>query len=486
MGVKPLGLKWVKDPARFLGIYLSYDKNGNNVHNFGRKMLKLQLKLDIWRTRDLTLFGRVLIMKSLGISQLVYSISNVEVPKYIASTLKSKLFGFLWKNKKGKIKRVGLYQNYERGGLLMTDVDSMIKALRIACIPRLLRGGHQNWKSVPYHFFDKYGGLQFILNCNYDVKYFEKLPNFYKEILKYFSDLKALYNSDLTSNRDIVLFNNKEILIGRKPFFNKEWFAKGIRTINDMLDNDGKFLSFESFQNKFGLTRTDFLQFYQVILAIPKNLVSKALATKLCSNSSELESNSTLFDLEPEVKLNLTTMRSREFCSLFVNKSCAKEQTGVKRWNKIVTMDKKSWQSAFTSVRTSSKDMKLREFHFNFLHRTTVTKKELSRFGLKADCECLYCGEPDSIDHTFIQCQFSQRFIKKIVQWFNQTNKTNFNPGQRETLFGVLNNQDNTRKLFNYTMLFMRYFIYKCKLKEDVLRLPDFINKLNLKLSVET
>ena len=149
-------------------------------------------------------------------------------------------------------------------------------------------------------------------------------------------------------------------------------------------------------------------------------------------------------------------------------------------------MDKKSWQSAFASVRTTSKDMTLGEFHFKFLHRMTVTKKELFRFGLKVDCECLYCDEPDSIDHTFIQCRFSQRFIKKIVQWFNQTNKTNFNPGQRETLSGVLNNQDNTRKLFNYTMLFMRYFIYKCKLKEDALRLPDFINKLNLKLSVET
>ena len=106
--VKTLGLKWVKGPARFLGIYLSYDKNGNNVHNFVRKMLKLQLKLDIWRTRDLTLFGRVLTMKSLGILQPVYSTSNVEVPEYITSTLKSELFGFLWKNKKDKIKRVGL------------------------------------------------------------------------------------------------------------------------------------------------------------------------------------------------------------------------------------------------------------------------------------------------------------------------------------------------------------------------------------------
>ena len=151
-------------------------------------------------------------------------------------------------------------------------------------------------------------------------------------------------------------------------------------------------------------------------------------------------------------------MKSRKLYSLFVNKCYAEEQTSVTRWNKIVTMGKKSWQSAFTSVRTTSKDMILKEFHFKFLHRMTVTKKELFRSGLKADCACLYCGEPDSIDYTFIQCQFLQCFIKKNVQWFNQINKTNFNPGQRETLFGVLNNQDNTRKLFNYTMVFMRYF----------------------------
>ena len=75
------------------------------------------------------------------------------------------------------------------------------------------------------------------------------------------------------------------------------------------------------------------------------------------------------------------------------------------------------------------------------------------------------------------------------VQWFNQTSKTNFNPGQKEILFGVctvLNKQDNMRKLFNYTLLFMRYFIYKCKLKEDALLLSDFIYKLRLKHSVET
>ena len=35
----------------------------------------------------------------------------------------------------------------------MTDLESMIKALRMAWIPRLLKEGHQNWKLAPDHFF---------------------------------------------------------------------------------------------------------------------------------------------------------------------------------------------------------------------------------------------------------------------------------------------------------------------------------------------
>ena len=38
----------------------------------------------MWMARDLTLFGRVLITKSLGFSKIIHSISNVEVPDGIA------------------------------------------------------------------------------------------------------------------------------------------------------------------------------------------------------------------------------------------------------------------------------------------------------------------------------------------------------------------------------------------------------------------
>ena len=46
----------------------------------------------------------------------------------------------------------------------------------------------------------------------------------------------------------MILFNNKEILVGNRPFFLKDWFDSGIVSIQDILNENGKFLSFQEFQ----------------------------------------------------------------------------------------------------------------------------------------------------------------------------------------------------------------------------------------------
>ena len=165
----PLQLKWLHSPVRLLGIHVSYDEKGNYELNFNLKLRKLLTNLDMWRSRDLTLFGKVLIIKSLGLSQLIYSASILNVPEEVARTVKTKLFSFLWK-KRDKIKRTGLYQDLERGGIRMVDIDVMFKALKLAWIPRLLIQGNQNWKTVPNYYLTKFGGLNFLPRCNYDAR----------------------------------------------------------------------------------------------------------------------------------------------------------------------------------------------------------------------------------------------------------------------------------------------------------------------------
>ena len=62
----------------------------------------MQSKLDIWNSRALTLYGKVLIAKSLGLSSLIYSASIVNVSTDIPANVTSRLFKFLWKNKRDK------------------------------------------------------------------------------------------------------------------------------------------------------------------------------------------------------------------------------------------------------------------------------------------------------------------------------------------------------------------------------------------------
>ena len=122
---KPLNISWFHCPVKILGIHFSYDAKGNNELNFSQKIRKLQTKLDMWSARDLTIFGRAMILKILGLSQLVYSASNLVVPQGTVDSVKTKLFRFLWRNKKDKIKRSGLYQDQDREGIRMTDTDNI-------------------------------------------------------------------------------------------------------------------------------------------------------------------------------------------------------------------------------------------------------------------------------------------------------------------------------------------------------------------------
>ena len=46
----------------------------------------------------------------------------------------------------------------------------------------------------------------------------------------------------------MILFSNKEILVGNRPFFLKDWFDSGIVSIQDIIRENGKFLSSQEFQ----------------------------------------------------------------------------------------------------------------------------------------------------------------------------------------------------------------------------------------------
>jgi len=92
-------------------------------------------------------------------------------------------------------------------------------------------------------------------------------------MLQFFHEFKSSYETDL--GQDLVLFNNEDILIDHKTFFYKSWFKKGIFRVHDLLTESGTIFSHGEFTKKYNLN-CNFLQYLQVVSAIPKQLLEKA------------------------------------------------------------------------------------------------------------------------------------------------------------------------------------------------------------------
>ena len=306
---KPFGFQWPEKPVRILGSYISYDLKQNEKLNFETKLQKMQGIFDVWNCRNLTIFGRCLIAKSLGIAQLVHTISNLNISKAYIQTFNSAIFKFIWRKKKDKIKRRVMISDYEKGGLRAPSIDTMAKSLKLAWIPRLLseeKNFEDSWKAIPNYLLDKYGGLNFLLRCNYDENFLAriKLPQFYKEILQHFLELKTSYNDLLFSHQEFVLFNNKDILLDGCSIFYKNWFEKGVYLIQDLLDANGNVMSYTKFTEKY-LLSCNFLVYFQVISAIPRNAIERAKVTPI-EKTDFLSKN--VFPLSSEICVNLFKM----------------------------------------------------------------------------------------------------------------------------------------------------------------------------------
>ena len=179
------------------------------------------------------------------------------------------------------------------GGLNFINFATMMKSLRLAWLSRLLGNNDDLRKVIPNYYLSEYGGLQFLLKCNYNAESINKcLPNFYRELLQYFQEFKNKTNIFPTG--EFLLWTNKAITIENSSVFWRSWFKRKIIYVQDVLNAEGNFLTFEEFQNKFKIT-TNFLYYLQLIAATPSDLKKKAATIEIPSqeglNTAKLSSS---------------------------------------------------------------------------------------------------------------------------------------------------------------------------------------------------
>ena len=128
---KPLNIRWPALPIKVLDVYFGYDGELCEKRNFGDKIDKAKQIINMWKQKDLSLIGRVQIIKTFITSLFKYSISAEDIPENYIKEVESVIYAFVWKDKKEGLKRRVLIKSEEEGGLKVPSFKFIVDSVKL-------------------------------------------------------------------------------------------------------------------------------------------------------------------------------------------------------------------------------------------------------------------------------------------------------------------------------------------------------------------
>ena len=199
------------------------------------KIIKLESILNSWSARRLTLLGKITIIKSLPVSQIVYLLSALPAPQGILQKINLLLYNFLWGSKSEKIKTTEMINEYDKGGLKMIDIHSFNASFKIKWVQSCLNTDNKGkWKSVFDCYLKKHGGkLLFEGNLKkQDIPLFDIREPFLREITEQCTNINFTEkNPDFNSS--CIWYNS----------LTRTWFKAGLQLLEIYEIKKANFLS---------------------------------------------------------------------------------------------------------------------------------------------------------------------------------------------------------------------------------------------------
>ena len=430
--------------------------------NFENKLQSMKRRLDMWSARSLTILGKVLISKSMGISNLVYSLSCMDCKEDTLKQAQTIVNNFIWQKKPPKIKHTAMVADYGEWGLKSPDIASIMKSLRLAWIARLKN--HNGTPSVINGQLKPYGGINLLLQCNYDHKLLE-LPNFYKNIFKYYDEIRD------KSTCQGVLWNNKEIKINKKMVFIQKWFDKGIVYIHQLVEKNSV-ISMQQIQTRFNIENVPILTYYAIKATILKWLRMNN-TNLLLDPSWKVDIDSKSLIMEDRI-LIAGTAKCKDYYKSFISK-IVKPPAALPYWRNMVTITPNITNS-FINARLAMKETQVLATQFKILHNTLAIGKNLKKWGIQETDNCKLCGEMEDIVHVFWDCIQTKAMYTKMRELIDRDFFNTSLQSVETIIFGVPDIQANNLLLIVKHTLYQRRrtdtnFEVECFRKELTVRM---------------
>jgi len=388
-----------QDMVKICGISFSNNNELSYKENITNKITKLERQLDIWRTRNLTLEGKILIVKTFGLSQLIYSLQSTFIAVNDLKQIDQIIFRFIWSIKKscrvssGKISREVMKLNYEHGGLKAPSIVDINDSIKYKTLIRHF-GSKRHPVSTLYHNKLSNFGLQWSsYHSNFvDNSYIGNAVKVHIRFGKLLqSDIKDLANQDDGIHKNYYSYIQNTNLMCN-PFINihqasllRRLMLHNINTLNDL----HKEIQLNRFPNLF-------LEKQQIYNSFPLEWRKLLIKT---NRTHPIISNEIPVGLNKWQNINNITIRDIKN-RLAPGPNLNPETYLTTRHREHINIQR----NPFSQLRIGQKDVKLRNIQFKILHNIYPTMKHLFTWKIKDTPNCSLCTTTESLRHAIYEC----------------------------------------------------------------------------------
>ena len=397
-----------QESVNICGITFSNNIEISYKNNIANKIVKLERKLNIWRQRNLTIEGKILIVKTFGLSQLIYSLQSTVMREEDYKKVDDIITRFIWNinpnNSRviGKIGRERLRQEIVDGGLKAPNIMNIDKAIKYKCLTTISQNNH------PINFVYKKILEKIAFNSNSDklilnpggfigsaIKtHYEIRSKIYDDLLAFGDDLDGTHKNYYSVIQNVDLMSCKYL----NDHQNNMLLRLKINNINTCND-----LHQEKLNNRLNYLYLDVHQIYNSLPRVWRKLLGN---TRRVHNpiTSETYIGTNRWKKNELVKIS-------DITRLLNNKKGMDAIELLRKRHKIPHLVTKN---PFTSLRRNIKDVKLRNLQYKMLHNIYPTMDHLFKWKIKETNMCSTCHEVETLKHAVYECQVAKDAFKKV------------------------------------------------------------------------
>ena len=442
-------ITWANNHINMLGVNISNDRD-TVCDNISDVIQKMKAIASMWYYRNMSLFGKVLIINSLMASLFVYRMQAVDlIREKDILEVENVMENFLWKGKRAKMNLAVLKRNKNDGGLGLIDIRTKHEALLYNWVV------DSKYNANIKNMMDGFLGLdsELLWECNLTGKDSKKyIPGntFWHNLIHRWNNFNYHKPQNAEMIREQIICFNSFIKKNGNVIKDKKWRSDYIMRIKDLLRPVGnEFMSYDEILIKYPTAAFNWLEHTAIISAIPDDWKTKLR-----------ERNSETFTTRYS-KLGDNVKVSQMFYKDIMSSNCNLEKCKeIWRRKGMLEEDIESFRKHFKNIYDLTDMVKLRDFQFRLLHNKIFCNDILVHWRKVDSNVCNFCKvEKQTIVHLMYRCpvvqQVWQTLELKLIQF-----PCDFNT--RSVLFNlVINNK--TSHVINFIVLITKQYIFRCK-----------------------